>query len=260
MKALITGATSGIGKSMAYKLIERGWELILTGRNEEVLNSLKEELGGSVEIIAADLADRSEVFRVYSFCEGKGVDMLVNNAGYGLFGAFDETSLDAELDMISVNITAVHILTKLFLRDFKKRNSGIILNVASSAGFLTGPLMSTYYASKNYVVRLSMAIAEELRRSGSGVSITVLCPGPVDTSFNDRAGVTFSAKPITADYAAEYAIRKAFAGQLLAVPGLAIQAALFASRFVPHRLLSAAVYEIQHAKRPSGAAASDRRK
>ena len=148
--------------------------------------------------------------------------------------------------MINVNITAVHILTKLFLRDFKRRDHGMILNVASSAGFMTGPLLSSYYASKNYVVRLSLAIAEELRRDKSNVSITVLCPGPVDTNFNNRAGVTFSIKPLTADYVAEYALRKTFDGQLVAIPGLSVRAGVIASRFVPLKLMSAITYGIQH--------------
>ena len=165
-----------------------------------------------------------------------------------LFGKFDETDLNDELNMINVNITALHILTKLFLRDFKRRDSGIILNVASSAGFLTGPLLSSYYASKNYVVRLSLAIAEELRRENSNVSITLLCPGPVNTNFNRRAGVTFSVKPISPDYAAEYALKKAFARKLIAIPTLTVQAGVFASRFIPHKLLSAVTYNIQKRK------------
>ncbi|MBP3310059.1 MAG: SDR family NAD(P)-dependent oxidoreductase, partial [Ruminococcus sp.] len=176
MKALVTGATSGIGQSIARKLSERGWELILTGRNEDVLRSMQDELGSNTEIIAAELSDKNEVLRLYDFCRSRNIDMLVNNAGYGLFGRFDEIDLDNDLDMISVNIIALHMLTKLFLRDFKKRNNGIILNVASVAGFLTGPLLSSYYASKNYVLRLSLGIYEELRRDRSNVSITVLCP------------------------------------------------------------------------------------
>lgn len=248
MKALITGTTSGIGKCIARKLAARGWELILTGRNEEVLRELQSTLGGSVEIIAADLSKREEVFRVYEYCRGRDVDMLVNNAGYGLFGKFDETDLDDELAMIDLNITALHILTKLFLRDFKKKDCGTILNVASVAGFMTGPLMSSYYASKNYVLRLSLAIYEELRRDRSGVTITVLCPGPVATNFNNRAGVSFSVRPITADYAAEYALKKALSGKLLAIPGLNVKLGAFAARFVPHKLLSAITYNIQQGK------------
>lgn len=248
MKALITGATSGIGLSMARILAGKGWELILTGRNTDILQKLKKELKTSTEVITADLSDKNEVFRVYEFCREKSVDMLVNNAGYGIFGKFDETDLNDELNMINVNITALHILTKLFLRDFKRRDSGIILNVASSAGFLTGPLLSSYYASKNYVVRLSLAIAEELRRENSNVSITLLCPGPVNTNFNRRAGVTFSVKPICPDYAAEYALKKAFARKLIAIPTLTVQAGVFASRLIPHKLLSAVTYNIQKRK------------
>lgn len=248
MKALITGATSGIGKSIAKKLSQRGWELILTGRNENILKELQQQLDTHTEIIAADLSDRNEVFKVYNFCRGKSVDMLVNNAGYGVFGEFCKTSLEDELNMINVNITALHILTKLFLRDFKKHDRGIILNVASSAGFLTGPLLSSYYASKNYVVRLSLAIAEELRRDHSNVKITILCPGPVDTNFNNRAGVKFSVKPISADFAAEYAIQKALEGKLIAIPTLSIKAGIFGSRFLPHKLLSAIAYNLQKSK------------
>lgn len=252
MKALVTGATSGIGRKIAEKLSERGWELILTGRNENILEEMRKSLG-KTEIIEADFSEKSEVYKVYDYCKDRGVDMLVNNAGFGIFGKFEDTGLDSDLEMIDVNIAAVHILMKLFLRDFRKRDRGIILNVASVAGFMHGPLMSGYYASKNYVLRLSMAVHEELRREKSKVSVTVLCPGPVDTQFNSRAGVNFSAKPITADYAAEYALKKAFAGRLLAVPGLTAKLCALGQRFVPYGLLSRAVYHVQYAKRsPDG--------
>lgn len=251
MKALITGATSGIGQSFAAKLAKKGWALILTGRNEEKLREMQKTLGGSIEIIAADLAKKEDVFRVYDFAKDKDVDMLINNAGYGLFGKFEDTDLEDELNMINVNITALHILTKLFLRDFKKKDHGTILNVASAAGFMSGPLMSAYYASKNYVLKLSLAIREELRRERSNVKITVLCPGPVDTNFNNRAGVSFSVKPITADYAAGYALKKAFEGKFFAVPGLTVKLGTIAPRFVPQKMLAAIVYNIQRAKKTS---------
>ena len=251
MKALVTGATSGIGQSIAKKLAKKGWKLILTGRNEEVLKKMQNSFGNDTEIIVADLSKREEVFRVYDLCKEKNVTMLVNNAGYGLFGRFEDIDLDDELNMIDLNITALHILTKLFLRDFKKRDKGIILNVASVAGFMAGPLLSSYYASKNYVLKLSIAIYEELRREKSNVSITVLCPGPVDTNFNNRAGVSFSVKPITPDYAAECALKKAFSGKLFALPGLSIKLAAIGSGFVPNKLLAAIVYNIQQAKKTS---------
>jgi hypothetical protein len=251
MKALITGATSGIGQSFAAKLSKKGWSLILTGRNEEKLKELQKALGGSIEIIAADLAKREDVFKVYEFCRNKDIDMLINNAGYGLFGKFDVTDLEDEVNMINVNVTALHILTKLFLRDFKRKDHGTILNVASAAGFMSGPLMASYYASKNYVLKLSIAIYEELRRDHSNVSITVLCPGPVDTNFNNRAGVSFSVKPITADHAAGFALKKAFNGKLFAIPGLTVRLGTVAARFLPDKLLAAIVYNIQKAKKTS---------
>lgn len=248
MKALVTGATSGIGKKIAENLSGRGWELILTGRNKAVLEEMQEQLG-KCEIITADLSKKSEVFKVYEFCRGKNVDMLVNNAGFGVFGRFSETDLDRELEMLSVNITAVHMLMKLFLRDFRERDKGIILNVASSAAYLTGPLMSSYYASKSYVLKLSAAVSEELRREGSKVKISVLCPGPVDTEFNNRAGVSFSMKPISADYAAECGIKAALSGKLIAVPGFIIRLGTIGAKMLPHKLIARLVYGMQERKK-----------
>ncbi|MDE6671935.1 MAG: SDR family oxidoreductase [Ruminococcus sp.] len=248
MKALVTGATSGIGKAIAMNLNRRGWDLILTGRNIKILEKLKKSFDGDTEIIVADLSERKEVFRVYDFCKDKNIDLLVNNAGYGIFGKFHETDLNDELSMIDLNITALHILTKLFLRDFRKRDSGYILNVASVAGFMTGALMSSYYASKNYVIRLSSAIYEELRREKSNVKITVLCPGPVNTNFNNRAGVNFSVKPITAKYTAEYGLKRLFQGRFFAIPSMSTKLCAVGQRFVPERILSAIVYNVQKAK------------
>lgn len=175
--------------------------------------------------------------------------MLVNNAGFGVFGEFTETDLQQELELLQVNIRALHILTKLFLRDFQKRGSGRILNVASSAGFLTGPLLSSYYASKNYVVRLSLAIAEELRHQHSRVTISLLCPGPVDTKFNDRAGVRFRVKAMSAEDVAKEAVFGVLTGKLIIIPGMLNQLGIFASHFVPQQLMSRITYYIQAAKR-----------
>lgn len=249
MKALITGATSGIGKCIAENLHNHGWKLILTGRNEKVLKKMQRDLGNNTEIIKAELSDRNEVFKVYEFCKDKNIDLLVNNAGYGIFGKFDETDLDDELSMIDVNITALHILTKLFLRDFKKRDRGYILNVASVAGFMTGPLLSSYYASKNYVIRLSSAIYEELKHEHSNVKITVLCPGPVNTNFNNRAGVSFSMKPASPEYVADYALKTLFRGKFFAIPLFTTKVCAIGQRFVPERLLSIITYHIQKAKK-----------
>lgn len=249
MKVLITGASSGIGRDMARYLSSKGAELILVSRNTQKLEQLKKSLKTRAEIIPCNLADENEVFELYNKCRSKNIDFLINNAGYGLFGEFDKTDLRDELDMINVNIKALHILTKLFLRDFRKRDHGRILNVASSAGFMTGPLMSSYYASKNYVVRLTLAIREELRRAGSNVKISVFCPGPVDTNFNNRAGVVFSVKSITSEYAAKYAIDKCLSGKAVIVPTLEMKLGIIGSKLVPDGLLSAVAYNIQHSKK-----------
>lgn len=249
MKVLITGASSGIGRDMARYLSEKGFDLVLTARNMEKLEALKKTLKTDVEIIYSDLSEENAPFLLYKKCRNKNIDFLINNAGYGMFGEFDKTDIMAELNMINVNIRATHILTKLFLKDFKRRNYGMILNIASSAGFMTGPLMSTYYATKNYVLRLSMAIYEELRRSGSNVKISVFCPGPVDTDFNNRAGVSFSVKSISSEYAAKYAIDKCLSGKTMIIPSVQMKLGVFGTRLVPQKLLSAITYNIQHNKR-----------
>lgn len=248
MKALITGATSGIGMSMAKYLCSMGWELVLTGRNKNALEKLKSELNTNVYIIPADLSEKEEVFKVYHYCKLHDIDMLINNAGYGIFGRFDETDIEDELNMLNVNIIALHILTKLFLRDFKKKNRGIILNVASSAGFMTGPLLSSYYASKNYVVRLSLAVAQELKKTKSKVRISIFCPGPVDTNFNNRAGVVFSVKPISADFAAKYAIDNALSGRTVIIPTFKMKIGVLGAKLAPEKILSSVTYTIQKKK------------
>ena len=221
---------------------------MLTGRNKNALENLKSELNTNVYIIPADLSEKEEVFKVYHYCKLHDIDMLINNAGYGIFGRFDETDIEDELNMLNVNITALHILTKLFLRDFKKKNRGIILNVASSAGFMTGPLLSSYYASKNYVVRLSLAIAQELKKTKSKVRISIFCPGPVDTNFNNRAGVVFSVKPISADFAAKYAIDNALSGRTVIIPTFKMKLGVLGAKLAPEKILSSVTYTIQKKK------------
>lgn len=247
-RALVTGATSGIGRQIAICLHKKGWQLVLTGRNEAVLKHMADKFGTGTKYIALDLSQRGAAEKLYAFCEGMKIDFLVNNAGFGIFGSFTETDLEQELELIDVNIRAVHILTKLFLKDFVRRDSGIILNVASSAGFMSGPLLSSYYASKNYVVRLTMAVREELRRKGSHVQIGVLCPGPVDTDFNHRAGVTFSIKPITPKYAAQYAIEGSFAGKAIMIPTLMMKLGVIGAKLCPETITSRLVYTIQKRK------------
>ncbi len=248
MKALITGASSGIGKNMAYTLAGKGIDLILVARSKEEMLKIKENVKVDVEVIEMDLLKEKNVYKLYDMCKDKNIDILINNAGFGLFGLFTETDLDRELEMIDLNIKAYHILTKLFLKDFIQKDSGYILNVASSAGFMAGPRLSTYYATKNYVLKLTMAINEELRQSGSHVVVSALCPGPVNTNFNKVAHGEFSIKEASPKYVAEYAIKKLFQKKMIIVPTFSIKAGIFLLRLIPYRLQLIYCFHIQGKK------------
>ena len=248
MKALVTGASSGIGESIAYELSKRGYDLILVARDKKNLERVSKNIKTKSRIIVCDLSNKENVIGLYEQTKKENIDVLVNNAGFGLFGYFDSTNLDRELEMINVNITAVHILTKLFLKDFIKRDSGHILNVASSAGFMAGPKLSTYYATKNYVLKLTEAIYEELRRKKSNVHISALCPGPVDTNFNNVANGSFVIDGISKEYVAKYAVEKMFKNKLVIIPKFSIKMAVFATRILPLKLLIRINYKIQDLK------------
>ena len=249
MKALVTGASSGIGRDIARVLAARGCDLVLTARREERLRALASELSMvRVTILPADLSSREGCRALYRAAQGENIDILVNNAGLGLFGPFDETDLEAELGMLDVNIIAMHMLMKLFLPDLEAKGRGYILNVASSAAFLPGPLLSSYYASKAYVLRLSEAVAEELRRAGSGVRISVLCPGPVQTEFDQVADVCFSAPSLSSWRVAECAVNGMFRGKSVIVPGARMKAVRLVQRLVPDRLLARICWHVQRKK------------
>ena len=181
--------------------------------------------------------------------QAKNIDLLVNNAGFGEFGFFTETDLDKEINMIKTNITALHILTKLYLKDMKEKNSGRILNVASIAGFMPGPLMATYYATKNYVVRLSEAIREELKKQNSNVKISVLCPGPVKTNFNNVANVKFELNSLTSEYVARYTVNKMLKDKFYIVPGFTIKMGKVLAKISPTSLVAKCSYYMQKRKR-----------
>lgn len=249
MKALITGASSGIGKEMAKYLASKNIDLILIARRIERLEELKKELNNvNVSIMSADLNNIDDVYKIYNEYSKDNIDILINNAGFGLFGNFYETDLNRELEMINVNLVAPHILTKLFLKDFINKNNGYILNVCSSAGFMAGPKLSTYYSTKNYMLKLSMAIYEELRSINSKVSISALCPGPVDTEFNDVAKGKFTIKGCKSDYVAKYAIDNMFKRKLFIIPKFSIKASIFSMRFIPYKLQLRVIHNIQNNK------------
>lgn len=247
MKALITGASSGIGRDMAHYLNDLGYDLILVGQNMEKLKEVSSSCHNAVAI-SLDLSKEENVYKLYKQVKDENIDFFINNAGFGLFGFFNETDLDKELKMIDVNIRAVHILTKLFLKDFIQKDKGYILNVASSAGFLAGPYLSTYYATKNYVLKLTMAINEELRVKKSNVQISALCPGPVNTNFNKIAGGHFNTTSLSSCYVAKYGVDQTLKKKMIIIPSFKMKATIFLGRFVPYRLLLKITYKIQKNK------------
>lgn len=248
MKALVTGASSGIGLEMAKYLDKLGCEVILVAREKEKLESVAKMLKHKSKIIVMDLSQVEDIKSLYVLVKSDDIDILVNNAGFGLCGHFIETDLSREMNMIDLNVKAVHILTKLFLKDMKRKNKGYILNVASSAAFESGPLMSTYYATKSYVYRLSEAVNYELKKEKVNVHVSCLCPGPIDTNFNQVAEVNFSIKPLKADFVAKYAIDKMLKGKQLIIPGFRMKCAKFFGRFLSDKALMRITYRIQKKK------------
>ena len=246
MRALITGASSGIGRDIAINLSKKGYDLILVARDLEKLNEVKAKLHTNVEVVSIDVSKAENCKELHE--KYQDIEILVNNAGFGDCGYFTKTSLDKELKMIDTNIVAYHVLTKLYLKDMKHKNSGKILNVASIAGFMPGPLMATYYSTKAYVVRLSEAIREELRREKSNVQISILCPGPVNTNFNKVADVQFALKGLSSEYVAKYAVDKLFKGKFYIVPGWKIKLARFGSKIAPNNLVAKICYNMQRRK------------
>ena len=246
MKVLITGASSGIGRDMAKEFAKKGYELVLVARNEEKLKELQKELNTKSTIILKDLSIPENCKNLYE--EAKDIDILVNNAGFGEFGDFCESNLEKEINMINTNIIAVHILTKLYLKDMCKKNSGKILNVASIAGVMPGPLMASYYASKAYVVRLTEAIREELNKKKSKVQVSVLMPGPVKTNFNNVAGVRFQTNYLTSEYVARYTVNKFLSGKFYIVPGFSIKCTKFFAKITPNKILAKCAYFMQKRK------------
>lgn len=248
MKALITGASSGIGYEISKYLAKLGYDLILVGRNQEKLEELSNILNVDVKIVIMDLSDLSKVKELYVLVKKQDIDILVNNAGFGLFGEFFETDIKRELEMIDVNIKALHVLTKLFLKDMVKKDKGYILNVASAAGFGSGPLMATYYATKAYVLHLTEAILYELKRKKSKVSVSILCPGPVKTNFDNVAGVKFKGKGLESDVVAKYAINKMLSKKAIIIPGFSIKLVTFLRRIASRNAILNITYNYQTKK------------
>ena len=244
MRALITGASSGIGRDIAKELAKRGYDIIIVARNESKLDELKQEITDvNVEVIPMDISIRENCIKLHD--QVGFVDILVNNAGFGLFGKFITTDLDRELEMVDLNVKSLHILTKLFIQDMVEKNTGYILNVSSIAGHLPGPFMSTYYATKHYVSNLSESINEEMKKDGLKVKIGTLNPGPVRTNFNNVANVKFNLSSLSSEYVAKYTVDKILKGKTDITPGFSIKCTRFFAKIVPNSILAHFVYNTQ---------------
>lgn len=238
----ITGASSGIGREFAKAYAIMGYRLILTARRRERLEELAEYVqnlaGTSCRIETGDLDSEEECRRLCKAMRDEEIHVFINNAGFGTCGSFRDTNIDKEISMIHVNVQAMHILFKYVLRKMEKQGYGQILNVGSSAGLLpAGPYMATYYATKSYVVSLTRAVAQELKESRSGVQVFVLCPGPVDTEFNERADVIFALKGITPQLCVKEALEGMRKGKTVIVPTKMLRVGMAVQRFVPMPIL-----------------------
>ncbi|HVE72001.1 MAG TPA: SDR family oxidoreductase [Thermoanaerobaculia bacterium] len=250
LTALITGPSSGIGLDLAHVFAEDGHDVVLVARSEGKLRALAAELsakhGINATVIVADLSRPDAPREV--FAAAPPVDVLVNNAGFGLSGMFTETPMRTELDMIQVNVAALTHLTKLFLPQMLERKRGRILNVASTAAFQPGPLMAVYYATKAYVLSFSEAVAEELR--DTGVTVTALCPGPTATGFQKAANMGTEAllklmKPVSSMEVARAGYRGMMRGQRVVIPGLKNKLGVQSLRVSPRRVVTRIVRALQ---------------
>ena len=246
MRALVTGASSGIGKEMAIYLSEQGIDLVLVAKEKDKLEEVKKEIETKVEVICMDLSDAQNCIDLYK--RVGDIDILINNAGFGTTGSFTETDFITELNMISTNVCAVHTLTKLYLHEMKKKNSGYILNVSSIAGFMPGPQMATYHATKAYVLNLTQSIYEELNQEGYDINISALCPGPIKTPFIEKANVKFKTRLMTARYVARYAIDKMFEGKYMIIPGGNNKIIRVLSKIVPDKIIGKIIYKMEEKK------------
>ncbi|MEK7571970.1 MAG: SDR family oxidoreductase [Patescibacteria group bacterium] len=253
---LITGSSSGIGFELAKIFAANTYNLVLVARDKEkLLQSGKELQREGIEIycMVKDLSDAKAPAKLYNELHHKGIkiDVLVNNAGFATYGLFTEIELEKELEELQVNIVTLTHLTKLFVRNMVKRKEGKILNVASTAAFLPGPLMAVYYASKAYVLSFSEALANELM--GTGVSLSVLCPGPTDTGFVKKAHLEssklFSGENMKASLVAQIAYEGLMNNKTLIVPGIKNRIGVEISRFVPPSLAAKVARSLQEKKR-----------
>lgn len=251
--ALITGASSGIGLAFAHLFAAEGYDLVVIARSEGKLQQLAQEIqtehGVKVTVIAKDLTNPHSPREIYDALQAAGihVDILVNNAGFATYGLFHESELQKEMDMIQLNIATLTEMTHLFLPPMIVRGEGKILNMASTAAFQPGPLMAVYYASKAFVLHFSEAIANELQ--GTGVTVTTLCPGPTESGFQARANMEDSKLVQNGLMSSAEVVRQGYEallkGKTVEVPGLGNKLGTLAPRFVPRKITTALVRNLQ---------------
>ena len=254
--AVVTGASSGLGEEFSRQLSKEGYHVIMVARRKDRLLAIQSELAGTSSIYTADLSKKKEINKLCESIEdelgknpGNKLSVFINNAGFGLSGRFEDCDEKREIEMVDVNIKALHRLTKRMLPLMDKENGGYILNIGSSAGlFPAGPYMATYYATKAYVVSLTRAIAHELKKSASKTYIGVLCPGPVDTQFNAVANVVFALKGMSASSCVSYALKMMKKRKVVIVPTLRMKLACSLSRLLPGSLVIPMVAHQQHKK------------
>jgi short-subunit dehydrogenase len=255
--ALVTGGSGGIGLELAKELARNGHSVALVARKRDALEAAAGHIEGKyavkATVFAADLADPVAPARIHEGMLDQGIEIgiLINNAGFGIGGPFIDTDADRELDMIQVNIASVIQLTKLFLPAMVKRRRGHVMNVASTAAFQPGPLMSVYYASKAFVLSFSEAIAEELRNTG--VTVTALCPGPTETGFADQANIgrsrLFHYSPVAQpEDVARYGYRAMMKGERVAIPAFRDKLMVQAERISPRRLVTTISRKLQESR------------
>jgi len=239
-RILVTGASRGIGYELARIFAGTGFDVVLVARSEDELEEnaeyFRERFGVEADVIPADLSDPDAPREIYEECQERdlAVTVLVNNAGFGTTGDFVDIDPERAMDEIQVNVSALTHLTRLFLPEFVEREAGGVLNVASGAAFVPGPKMAVYYATKSYVLSFSEAISEEVRPHG--ISVTALCPGPVDTGFQEVAGneeATLNVVTKDPRTVARAGYRGLMEGERIVIPGLWLKLGYYASRIAP---------------------------
>lgn len=253
---LITGAAAGLGYEFSKLAIADGYDLILIDIDAEKLAEVKIELekehNQKVTTITKNLCKPSIAIEIYEQVKDASIEMLINNAGFGLFGEFSKTNWEREENMMNLHMLTSTHLTKLVIKDMVSAKKGKILNVSSLAAFQPGPLMAIYYASKSFLLSFTEAVAREIR--GSGVSISVLCPGPTKTNFQSTVSENTSENKIAMNMASVKAVAscgyKAFKkGKIVIIPGMMNQFLAFLPRILPRNIAASIVYKIQMSNR-----------